>query len=191
LLVRALISALLLTLATVPGTAAGFAVDLSGQPITRLAPAGSRALVLFFAASDCPISNRYIPEIQKLATEFATSGVSIWFVYPNPGDNTKIVGAHNVEYAITARTALDTNQTLVKMAHVDMTPEAAVFIPNGDQWREVYRGRIDDRYIDLGDQRPAAMHHDLEEAIRAVLKNQPVPKPGGPAVGCSIIPLHP
>jgi len=74
---------------------------------------------------------------------------------------------------------------------VDRTPEAAVFIPNGDQWRELYRGRIDDRYIDLGDERPAAMHRDLEEAIRAVLKNQPVLQPGGPAVGCSIIPLHP
>ena len=187
----AFITALLLMLAAAPATAAGLATDLSGQPITRLAPAGSRAVVLFFAASDCPISNRYVPEIQKLATEFAPAGVYIWFVYPNPTDNAKVVRAHNAEYAINTRTALDTNQTLVKMAHVGVTPEAAVFVPNGDQWREVYRGRIDDRYINLGDQRPQAAHHDLEEAIGAILKNQTVPQPGGPPVGCSIIPLNP
>ena len=187
----AFITALFLMLAAAPATAAGLATDLSGQPITRLAPAGSRAVVLFFAASDCPISNRYVPEIQKLATEFAPAGVYIWFVYPNPTDNAKVVRAHNAEYAINTRTALDTNQTLVKMAHVGVTPEAAVFVPNGDQWREVYRGRIDDRYINLGNQRPQAAHHDLEEAIGAILKNQTVPQPGGPPVGCSIIPLNP
>jgi thiol-disulfide isomerase/thioredoxin len=187
----AFITALLLMFAAAHATAAGLATDLSGQPIARLAPAGSRAVVLFFAASDCPISNRYVPEIQKLATEFAPDGVYIWFVYPNPGDNAKVVRAHNAEYAITTRTALDTNQTLVKMAHAGVTPEAAVLVPNGDQWREVYRGRIDDRYINLGTQRPAPTHHDLEDAIRAVLKNQPVPQSGGPAVGCTIIPLNP
>ena len=188
---QSLITALFLMLATVPGRAAGFGTDLSGQPIAHLAPAGSRAVVLFFAATDCPISNRYIPEMQKLATELAPSGVYVVFVYPNPGDNAKVVKAHNLEYAINANTALDINQSLVKMAHVGATPESAVFIPNGSQWREVYRGRIDDRYLSLGDQRPQPTHHDLEDAIHAVLKNQPVPQPGGPPVGCSIIPLHP
>jgi hypothetical protein len=187
----ALIVFLLLVFSTLPGVASGFATDLDGHPITHLAPAGSKAIVLFFTASDCPIASRYVPEIQAMAKEFASSGVYVWFVYPNPGDDAKVVHAHNVEYAITTRTALDTNQTLVKMAHARMTPEAAILVPDGDQWREVYRGRIDDRYRSIGDQRPKAMHHDLEEGIRALLKNQPVPQPGGPSVGCSIMPLQP
>jgi hypothetical protein len=61
-------------------------IDLNGHPVEELAPAGSRAVVLFFTASDCPISNRYIPEIQRLAQEFGPRGVRVWFVYPNPGD---------------------------------------------------------------------------------------------------------
>jgi hypothetical protein len=187
----ALIVVLLLVFATPPGIASGFANDLDGKPIARLAPSGSKAVVLFFTASDCPVSNRYIPEMQRMAKEFVSSSVYIWFVYPNPGDNAKVVRAHNAEYAVIARTALDTDQTLAKMAHATMTPEAAILIPNGDQWREVYRGRIDDRYLSLGDQRPQAVHHDLEDAIGAILKNQPVPQPGGPPVGCSIIPLNP
>src|ERR1700722_454577 len=93
------------------------AVDLDGRPVTQLAPPGSRAVVLFFAASDCPVSNRYIPEIQRLATQFEPSGVRLWFVYPNPGDTAKVVRAHNREFSITTNTLLDNKQSLTQMAH--------------------------------------------------------------------------
>jgi thiol-disulfide isomerase/thioredoxin len=167
------------------------AVGLDGRPVTQLAPPGSRAVVLFFAASDCPISNRYVPEIQRLAQEYSSAGVRVWFVYPNAQDDAQVVQAHNREFGITAQTALDKAQTLTKMAGAATTPEAAVFLPQGDTLHEVYRGRIDDRYINLGTERPQPTHHDLEEAIRAVLAGKPVPKPSGPAVGCSIVKLAP
>ena len=54
-------------------TTTTFAVDLDGRPVTQLAPPGSRAVVLFFAASDCPISNRYVPEMQRLTRQFEPS----------------------------------------------------------------------------------------------------------------------
>jgi hypothetical protein len=76
------------------------------------------------------------------------------------------------------------------MARATITPEAAVFLPAGANLREVYRGRIDDRYLELGRERPAATRHDLEQAILAVLANHPVPPPGGPTVGCSIVPRN-
>jgi hypothetical protein len=167
------------------------AVDLNGRPVTELAPPGARAVVLFFAASDCPVSNRYIPEIERLTKQFEPLGVKVWFVYPNPGDNPNVVRAHDREYSITASTALDNTQSLTRMAQVTTTPEAAVFVPRNGALREVYRGRIDDRYLSLGTERPQATHHDLEEAIRAVLAGKLVPQPGGPPVGCSIVTLHP
>ena len=167
------------------------AVDLNGRPVTELAPPGARAVVLFFAASDCPVSNRYIPEVERLTKQFEPLGVKVWFVYPNPGDNPNVVRAHDREYSITASTALDNTQSLTRMAQVTTTPEAAVFIPRNGALREVYRGRIDDRYLSLGTERPQATHHDLEEAIRAVLAGKLVPQPGGPPVGCSIVTLHP
>lgn len=182
-----LIRAWLLALAT----ATTLAVGLDGRPVTQLAPPGSRAVVLFFAASDCPISNRYIPEIQRLTKQFEPLGVQVWFVYPNPGDNAKVIRAHDREFAITANTALDTRQNLTQMAHATITPEAAVFVPQGGGLHEVYRGRIDDRYLALGTERPQATRHDLEEAIRAVLAGKPVPQPGGLPIGCSIVTLQP
>jgi hypothetical protein len=172
-------------------TASTLAVDLDGRPVTQLASPGSRAVVLFFAASDCPVSNRYIPEMQRLTRQFEPSAVRVWFVYPNPADSAKVVRAHDQEFSITARTALDNKQSLTQMAHATTTPEAAVFVPRGEGLREVYRGRIDDRYLSLGTERPQATRHDLEDAIRAVLAGKPVPQPGGPPVGCSIVTLQP
>jgi hypothetical protein len=167
-----------------------FAVDLDGHPVTLVAP-GSRAVVLFFAASDCPISNRYVPEMERLARQFQPLGVRVWFVYPNPGDTVNVVRAHDREFSITPHTALDSRQNLTRMAHATTTPEVAVFVPQGEELREVYRGRIDDRYLSLGTERPQATRHDLEDAIRAVLADKPVPPPGGPPVGCSIVTLQP
>jgi AhpC/TSA family len=186
-----LIRSSLLVLAMGVGFTGPLAIDLNGHPVTALAPAGARAVVLFFAASDCPISNRYIPEVQRLARQFEPLGVRVWFVYPNPGDDAKVIRAHDLEFAITASTALDTRQTLTRMAQVTITPEAAMFVPRGTSLHEVYRGRIDDRYIALGTERPQATHHDLEEAIAAVLADKPVPQPAGPPIGCSIVTQQP
>jgi hypothetical protein len=164
--------------------------DLNGHPVEQIAPPGAKAVVLFFAASDCPISNRYIPEIERLDREFAPQGVHFWWVYPNPGDTTAVVRRHDEQFDLHADAVLDTEQRLTRMAHATITPEVAVFISTAEGLREVYRGRIDNRYVALGRERPAATRHDLEMAIRAVLANRTVPKPGGPAVGCSIVPRN-
>lgn len=170
--------------------ASPFGMDLNGHPIEQIAPAGSRAVVLFFVASDCPISNRYIPEIERLDSEFAAEGVRFWWVYPNPEDTATVVRQHDEQFAIHGDAVLDTDQRLTQMAHATITPEVAVFVPAREGLREVYKGRVDDRYLALGLERPGAMRHDLEAAIRAVLSKQHVPGPGGPAVGCSIVPLN-
>jgi hypothetical protein len=165
-----------------------FGVDLDGRSVDQLAPPGSRAVVLFFAASDCPISNRYIPEIERLDREFAPDGVRFWWVYPNPGDTSGVVRRHDQQFDIHGEAVLDTEQHLTAMAHATITPEVAVFVPAGAGLREVYRGRIDDRYVSLGQERPSARKHDLEDALRAITSNRPVAPPGGPPVGCSIVP---
>jgi hypothetical protein len=164
-----------------------FGTDLQGRPIHRLAGPSDRFVVLIFAASDCPISNRYVPEVARLNREFAGKGVRFWWVFPNPDDTAQIVEQHKSDFALTEEIALDPHQSLVRRAEAKITPEAAVFAVAGGALQEVYHGRIDDRYISLGRERPQAGRHDLEEAIAAALAGKPVPPPGGPSVGCSIV----
>src|ERR1700684_2774436 len=159
-------------------------IGLDGRPVTQIAPPGSRAVVLFFAASDCPISNRYIPEIKRLDREFTPAGVHFLWVYPNPDETPAGIRRHQEQFDIHANIVLDDKQRLTAMAHATITPEVAVFVPAGSELSEVYRGRIDDRYLSLGQERPTANHHDLEDALRALTANRPIPAPGGPPVGC-------
>lgn len=166
--------------------ASPFGLDLHGNPVRQLAGPGVRVVVLFFAASDCPISNRYVPEIARLNREFSGKGARIWWVYPNPEDTAAVVEQHNRDFSIHENALLDTRQTLVALAHATITPESAVFVVEGSGLREVYHGRIDDRYISLGQERPQPEHHQLEAAIDAALTGKPAPQPGGPPVGCSI-----
>ena len=173
-------------------TDAQFGIDLNGKPVAELAGPGTRVVVLIFAASDCPISNRYVPEIARLSKEFTGSDAShpearIWWVFPNAGDSEAVVARHKTEFDIHEDVLLDPRQALVERAHATTTPEAAVFVVRGVDLDEVYRGRIDDRYLSLGQERPQADHHDLEDAIGAALAGRPVPQPEGPPVGCSIV----
>jgi hypothetical protein len=162
--------------------------DLDGHPVL-LAQSAAPAIVLFFTASDCPISNRYEPEMLRLQQKFAAAGVEFWWVYPNPGDTAEVIRRHQAQFPGSARVLRDTQQLLIHLSRATVTPEAAVLIPGNGTLREVYHGRIDDRYIALGQERPRAMHHELEDAIAALLAKRAIPPPNGPPVGCSIVPL--
>lgn len=168
---------------------APYGVDLDGRPVA-LARSTAPAIVLFFTASDCPISNRYEPEMLRLERKFASSGVEFWWVYPNPEDTAEVIRRHQAQFTGSARVIRDTQQSLIHIAHAEITPEAAILVPENGVLREVYHGRIDDKYIAFGQERPHATHHDLENAITALLENHLVPQPGGPPIGCSIVPLE-
>jgi hypothetical protein len=147
-------------------------------------PAGIKAIVFLFTSTDCPISNRYAPEVRRLATRFGPKGVLFKLVYPNPADDRRAILEHMAAFAYAGATQAlrDPKHALVKFTGVAVTPEAAVYAGG----RIVYHGRIDDRYVDLGLERPAAQIHDLADALTAVVAGQPVKSPVTQAVGCYI-----
>jgi len=61
--------------------------------------------------------------------------------------------------------------------------EAAVFMPNG---RLAYHGRIDNRNVSFGKERPDATQHDLQDVLQSVLDGKPPIGVSAPAVGCYI-----
>jgi hypothetical protein len=148
-----------------------------------LAAEQSAAIVFLFASVDCPVSNRYAPEVQRLHAAFAPKNVSFWLVYPNPADKPDTVRQHLEAYGYPVHALLDPRHELVKLTRVSITPEAAVF----DRARSlVYHGRIDDKFVSLGVERPAATRRDLFDAIAAALSGKAPPMASAPAVGCFI-----
>jgi hypothetical protein len=145
--------------------------------------ADTRAIVFVFISVGCPISNRYAPEIQRLSAKFSPRGVVFRLVYPNPAESPEAVRSHLKDYRYAASAMRDPRQRLARFAAATITPEAAVY---DRQARRLYLGRIDDRYVNLGLERPAPTRHDLEEALDATLAGRPVRQPTAPAVGCFI-----
>src|SRR5215216_530252 len=104
----------------------------------------SQLTVFVFTTTDCPISNRYAPAIQGLAFKYRDKAKFV-LVYPVPSDTTEIIRAHHKKFGYALAYLQDNNQELVKRTGVTVTPEVAVM--RGDAI--LYRGRIDDRYVEL------------------------------------------
>ena len=178
-----------LLLATAGLAAAGpvRVVDLAGKPVDPLAlPKGRVATVLVFATTDCPISNRYAPEIQSLAARFAKRGIAFTLVYPVSADTATVIREHVKKFAYAMPAVRDTAQELVKHTGVRVTPEVAVI---GAAGAVLYRGRIDDRYIAFGKDRPQPTERTLERALDAIVHGQPVAVRETQAVGCFLADL--
>ena len=165
-----------------------YGILTDGQKVNSLAPPGTKAIVLFFVATDCPISNRTFPEMKRLREEFASLGVRFWFVYPNKGEQPKLVAQHQAAYDADGEAVLDVSGTLVQISGARVTPEVAVLVPDGAaNWRSVYTGRIDNRYVRIGEERPQATAHFAERALNAVLSGEHVETATGAPVGCGIM----
>ena len=158
-------------------------LDLDGRSVAPLEDAEALASVFIFTSVDCPVSNRYAPEMQRLKAEFADHGVAFWLVYPNPVETPAAIGKHLKDYGYDLGALRDPEGRLVDLAGASVTPEAAVFVPRGGL---VYRGRIDDRYMDFGKARAHATKYDLEEVLKSLVAGEPVTPRFTKAIGCYI-----
>jgi thiol-disulfide isomerase/thioredoxin len=159
-----------------------WARDLDGAR-HRIPDPGAKATVLLFLAHDCPISNRYLPEIDRLQAAYTPRGIRFVAVYAEPRLTSEQARRHRQEYTVAVPAVVEAWRPLVQAAGATVTPEAAVLGPDGAL---LYRGRIDDLYADFGTKRPRATRRELQAALEAVLAGRPVATPRTRSVGCFI-----
>lgn len=160
--------------------------DLAGNAVDPLKTAGGKVVVLVFVRTDCPISNRYAPSIQKLSAANAGKA-AFWLVYPSKSESAESIRKHEREYGYKIPALRDPQHTLVKESRVEITPEVAVFDANR---RLVYHGRIDNLYEDIGRARRVATTHELEDAISGALAGKSLAVEATHGVGCYISDLE-
>ena len=164
--------------------------DLVGNPVTPLHfTEDTPAVMLFFVAPDCPISNRYAPTIARLASTYAAKGVKTWLIYADEQADPVVIRTHQSEYGLKLPTALDRRYRLTKYTGADVTPEAVVYVPGPEPDAApqlIYRGRIDDQYEGFGRYRPAATSSELTQTLDRILGGT-IPSPViTKAIGCYI-----
>ena len=166
--------------------------DLDGREVQPLASVGSapHGAAFVFTRSDCPIANRYAPDLERLQRRAAAASVGFWLVFVDPGESPARIREHLRGFGYTGRALRDPRHELAHAAGATIAPEAAVFGPDARAPRLVYRGRIDNRYEAPGRMRPTATTRDLEDVIDA-LRDARVPAlRETQAVGCVIADLR-
>jgi AhpC/TSA family len=141
-------------------------------------PLAGEWTVLIFVGTRCPISNRYAPEIQRLAQ--SRSSAAFYLVYPDGSDEE--ARTHRREYGLTLPALRDPRRRLARLSRAQVTPEAALF----HRRTLLYHGRIDDRFIDFGRERAEPTTHDLLSALDAALAGREAAPDHAEAIGCAI-----
>jgi thiol-disulfide isomerase/thioredoxin len=180
---------------------------VEGSILRPFEPTG-RVSVIFFVATDCPISNAYAPEIQRICREYGPKGAECSLMYEDvppvselrPGQagaggqadvetrGTPLddeVRRHLSEYRYAGiPAAVDRTRAIATRAGASRTPQAVVVDRTG---AIRYRGRIDNFYAALGVSRQQVTERDLRRTLDAIFAGRPVPVRETEAVGCHIV----
>jgi thiol-disulfide isomerase/thioredoxin len=149
---------------------------------------GAKASLIFFILTDCPISNSYAPEIQRICKEYGEHGVSCSLVYEDLKTPSSTLRQHMKDYGYTGfHFFADDDRSIANRANAEITPEVALIDAKGEVR---YRGRIDNLYAAIGKSRRNVTEHYLTDALEAVLAGKRVATPETKALGCSIVPAN-
>jgi peroxiredoxin len=157
--------------------------DTAGRTHTLAEWSGKRAVVLFFVTTDCPLSNTYVPEMNRMVQTYTPRGVLFYAVQGDATVAAAEVARHAKEFGYLFPYLFDPGETLAAHTGATTTPETAVLSPSGEV---LYLGRIDNRQEDFGRQRVHITEFNLRDTLEAILNGKPVPRPRTQAVGCAI-----
>jgi len=155
-------------------------VDVNGRAVDPFHRTAGKLIVLVFVRTDCPIANRYAPTIQEISKKYRDSA-EFYLVYPVRTETSQQIKRHLKEYGYELTALRDPDYGLVKRAETQVTPEAAVFAPDG---RLLYHGRINDWYAEFGRSRREPTTHELVDVLSAANAGKTVANAAVPAVGC-------
>jgi len=147
------------------------------------APA-SRATVYVFLAETCPISQAATLPLRELHGRYAGQGVRFVGVFPAVEASPASLKAFAKTYQLAFPLQTDPGKRITRRWKARITPEAVVVAADGRT--VLYQGRLDDAYARLGQRRSVVQHHELADALAAVVAGQPVAVPRTEAVGCFI-----
>ena len=143
------------------------------------------SLVAFvFLREDCVICQEYMPYLQQLQLEYAQKGITFIGLFPNHSSDWADIGAFRDKYHPSFPLKADPNQAMARQLGATVTPEVVLYQPQSGQI--LYRGRIDNRYAQVGKRRRAGITSDLAAALEQWARTAQCTQPAQAAIGCLI-----
>jgi peroxiredoxin len=138
----------------------------------------SRAIVLMFIATQCPVSNSYNTRMVELQKDYAAKGVSFVGINANKQESVAEIKEHAQAHGFVFHILKDVNNVLADRLGASVTPEIYVLNPN---FEILYHGRIDD-----SSREDRVTSKDLRTALDEILAGKTVGVRETKAFGCSI-----
>ncbi len=153
-------------------------LDTSGKPVTVGDWDKSKATVLMFVATQCPVSNAYNTRMAALSKTYGAKGVRFVGINSNKAEGGSEVASHSKDNGFDFAVLKDPQNKIADRFDAKVTPEIYVVGPKGDL---LYKGRIDNS------QNQAQVNDkSLQKALDAILSGKSVTERETRAFGCSI-----
>ena len=162
-------------------------IDIDGEVHFPGQSSGCRAFAFVFMKTQCPISNRVIPELNRLYAEFSSRGIEMYAVNADANVTRPTVALHRDEFGLQLPVLLTDAARIRKDLQPTHTPQAVVIDPDG---RVLYSGAVDDRHVDVGRGSRTVRREWLGEALAAIATGRPVKVAQTEPVGCLLEPIE-
>jgi peroxiredoxin len=138
----------------------------------------SKAIVLMFIATQCPVSNNYNKRMAKISQEYEKKNIAFIGINSNKQESVEEIAQHSKDNGFGFPVLKDPNNIIADEFKAQVTPE--IFVLNAD-FQVLYHGRIDDS------QREGEVEsNDLRKALDEILADKSVSTKETKAFGCSI-----
>lgn len=138
----------------------------------------SKAIVLMFIATRCPVSNAYNSRFEDLQKEYWSKGITFIGINSNKQESVEEIKDHAAKNGFTFTILKDNDNVIADRLDATVTPEIFVLSP---QFEILYHGRVDDSRNQAN-----VSSQDLRIALDAILSNKPVTVKETKSFGCTI-----
>ena len=148
------------------------------EPLPKLLK-NKQGAVFVFLSPDCPLSQNYSPTLNQLRSQFQPNGIEFYAVFPGKPVVDDFIAIYKIAFPV----LMDSDFRLADFFGATKTPEAFVLDPQGNF---IYKGAIDNRAPELGQQRTVITEHYLVDARNSIVQHQALRLKQTPSVGCFI-----
>ena len=152
--------------------------NYDGTSYTLSSNKDSKAIVIMFIATRCPVSNAYNERMTKLYNDYTTKGVTFVGINSNKKENAEECAEHAKENNFQFPVLKDPDNKIADEYDAQVTPEIYVVNSNLDL---LYHGRIDNSQKEEG-----VESRDLRNALDQILAGENVAVANTKAFGCTI-----
>lgn len=139
----------------------------------------SKAILVLFIATQCPISNAYNSRMVDIFKMYNDKNIAILGINPNKQENLSECKDHAEKNGFKFPVLKDEKNVIADMFEASVTPEAYVLEPK--TYKILYHGRIDnsrnENVVEI---------KDLENALNEILAGKKVSVANTKAFGCTI-----